>query len=458
MLDLNVDIISSTIDQSSYDEKSRALEAEKLREDSGTSDSSVVNAEEDSYSNNTSPFIFDILKKDKHGLCNNREDQIVPSPEFATKSLFPVTGDGGEGGGGEFGVLASSNTTSRPQWLNLSFAESGGQAELKVVQQKQQQARKSRRGPRSRSSQYRGVTFYRRTGRWESHIWDCGKQVYLGGFDTAHSAAKAYDRAAIKFRGVDADINFVLSDYEEDLKQMRHLNKEEFVHVLRRQSNGASRGNSKFRGVAAAAATAAAMPKIGPFEVHMGQLIPGNKLIKGNGREGLSNFDPSIYEGEVVVGASTEGSGHNLDLSLGISQPSTGEKRKAFEILSKERPMVNGSASAAGGQPLHALAMLSKHPALYPEIYPGFLQKTEEMATDHHKRIQAVSSPRFSNWAWQMNGNNNNVTPVPVFSIAASSGFSSSIATVPPSATNHLPPILQDSSTYNLRLPFPTSL
>lgn len=31
--------------------------------------------------------------------------------------------------------------------------------------------KKSRRGPRSRSSQYRGVTFYRRTGRWESHIW-----------------------------------------------------------------------------------------------------------------------------------------------------------------------------------------------------------------------------------------------------------------------------------------------
>ena len=31
-----------------------------------------------------------------------------------------------------------------------------------------QRPRKSRRG---RSSQYRGVTFYRRTGRWESHIW-----------------------------------------------------------------------------------------------------------------------------------------------------------------------------------------------------------------------------------------------------------------------------------------------
>lgn len=37
--------------------------------------------------------------------------------------------------------------------------------------EKQEPVKKSRRGPRSRSSQYRGVTFYRRTGRWESHIW-----------------------------------------------------------------------------------------------------------------------------------------------------------------------------------------------------------------------------------------------------------------------------------------------
>ncbi|XP_052160032.1 APETALA2-like protein 5 [Oryza glaberrima] len=59
-----------------------------------------------------------------------------------------------------------------------------------------------RRGPRSRSSQYRNVTFYRRTGRWESHIW-------------------AYDLATIKFRGVEADINFSLEDYEDDLKQVR---------------------------------------------------------------------------------------------------------------------------------------------------------------------------------------------------------------------------------------------
>lgn len=34
------------------------------------------------------------------------------------------------------------------------------------------------------------------------------------------SVYRAYDRAAIKFRGLDADINFILSDYKEDMKQV----------------------------------------------------------------------------------------------------------------------------------------------------------------------------------------------------------------------------------------------
>ena len=34
------------------------------------------------------------------------------------------------------------------------------------------------------------------------------------------SGCSAYDRAAIKFRGVDADINFSLEDYQDDLKQV----------------------------------------------------------------------------------------------------------------------------------------------------------------------------------------------------------------------------------------------
>lgn len=41
---------------------------------------------------------------------------------------------------------------------------------------------KSRRGPQLKTLQYDVLTFYRRTCRWESQIWDCRKQVYVGEF------------------------------------------------------------------------------------------------------------------------------------------------------------------------------------------------------------------------------------------------------------------------------------
>jgi hypothetical protein len=56
-----------------------------------------------------------------------------------------------------------------------------------------------------------------RTQRWEAHIWQDGKQIYLGGFDEEEQAALAYDLAALKFRGPEAHINFDISNYKKEL-------------------------------------------------------------------------------------------------------------------------------------------------------------------------------------------------------------------------------------------------
>ncbi|KAL1335277.1 hypothetical protein AAHE18_11G236600 [Arachis hypogaea] len=115
-----------------------------------------------------------------------------------------------------------------------------------------------RDSPPQRSSIYRGVT--RWTGRYEAHLWDknCwnesqnkkGRQVYLGAYDDEEAAAHAYDLAALKYWGQDTILNFPVSKYQNELKEMEGQSREEYIGSLRRKSSGFSRGVSKYRGVA----------------------------------------------------------------------------------------------------------------------------------------------------------------------------------------------------------------
>ncbi|KAL6552889.1 hypothetical protein OROHE_008253 [Orobanche hederae] len=438
MLDLNVDAVFQVESSSCDDEADRGgntANADSVASTTTSTTNNVAAAADDdevdcnrfARRNSPSTLNFSILNKNVIQIEDDVNNDAAGSRNEL--QLFPT--------GAWSSCLSPSHSLVRAKyWLNLSAPEVSniGGVELGIYkaqlpasnhQVQLPQVKKSRRGPRSRSSQYRGVTFYRRTGRWESHIWDCGKQVYLGGFDTAHAAARAYDRAAIKFRGVDADINFTIGDYEEDMKQMKNLTKEEFVHILRlrRQSTGFSRGSSKYGGVT--------LHKCGHWEPRMGQFF-GKKAydkaaIKCNGREAVTHFEPSNYEKEIISCRAGGISGSNLDLNLGISlssdDPPGNDITRSLPFPHAVNKFPDGKkfkvqTSSASPQ---EFGMSSKCAPIWAGLYSGFTPNLKERATI---RSEGVPLAGFPNWPLEMASHGHGV-PILSSSSAASSGFSS---------------------------------
>jgi AP2-like factor, euAP2 lineage len=157
------------------------MPASTARSDSGTSEASAAQAEKGSSSTPPPRAVleFSILRSSASAEGDSDATPSPPrqlqQPQLVTRELFPAA--------------AGPTHPGPPHWAEVGFFHTDPQrmqpdilphlhapppAPLPV---QPQAPKKSRRGPRSRSSQYRGVTFYRRTGRWESHIWSVLRQL-----------------------------------------------------------------------------------------------------------------------------------------------------------------------------------------------------------------------------------------------------------------------------------------
>lgn len=71
----------------------------------------------------------------------------------------------------------------------------------------------NKRKYRTNKSGFKGVSWHSRGSKWVAQIQYQGKKMGLGYYGTKEEAARAYDRAAIKYHGHCACLNFPRSDY-----------------------------------------------------------------------------------------------------------------------------------------------------------------------------------------------------------------------------------------------------
>jgi hypothetical protein len=130
------------------------------------------------------------------------------------KNFYAVSGIKNEDG--EFKILRlHREIMEAPEGLVVDHRDGNGldnRRENLRLATKAQNAR-NRRKSENATSRFIGVYYDKRRGHWIARIWISGKIIRLGQFESEIEAARAYDRAAIKYLGEFAHLNFPREDY-----------------------------------------------------------------------------------------------------------------------------------------------------------------------------------------------------------------------------------------------------
>ncbi|KAF8404718.1 hypothetical protein HHK36_009607 [Tetracentron sinense] len=262
--------------------------------------------------------------------------------------------------------IVFSNSPRKP--LSLGVIQSSGKP---IVSVDSECSKKVTDNFGQRTSVYRGVTRHRWTGRYEAHLWDnsCRREGQSrkgrqGGYDKEEKAARAYDLAALKYWGPTATTNFPVSNYNQEIEEMKHMTKQEFIASLRRKSSGFSRGASIYRGVTR-------HHQQGRWQARIGR-VAGNKdlylgtfgteeeaaeaydiaAIKFRGVNAVTNFEMNRYDVEAIANSALPigGAAKRLKLSL--------ESKREQSLLDHDlqSQCSSGSIGVAAIQPIPTIS------------------------------------------------------------------------------------------------------
>uniref|UniRef100_M4D5M5 AP2/ERF domain-containing protein n=1 Tax=Brassica campestris TaxID=3711 RepID=M4D5M5_BRACM len=290
-----------------------------------------------------------------------------------------------------------------------------------VVGQKQIVHRKSIDTFGQRTSQYRGVTRHRWTGRYEAHLWDNSfkkeghsRKGRQGGYDMEEKAARAYDLAALKYWGPSTHTNFSVENYQKEIDDMKNMTRQEYVAHLRRKSSGFSRGASIYRGVTR-------HRQHGRWQARIGR-VAGNKdlylgtfgtqeeaaeaydvaAIKFRGTNAVTNFDITRYDVDRIMASNTLLSGEMARRnSNSIVVRNISDEEAALTAV------VNGGSNKEVGSPERVLSFptIFALPQVGPKMFgANVVGNMSSWTTNPNADLKTVSltlpqMPVFAAWA-----------------------------------------------------------